>query len=81
MSYDIIYEPESKMDGKTAKLEARLTVVSSAQEVAARTVREQEVLTLSARDRQVFVKALLKPKPPGKRLRNAAKRYKSLTGF
>jgi uncharacterized protein (DUF1778 family) len=56
-------------------------VVSSAQEAAARTVREQEVLTLSARDRQVFVNALLNPKPPGKRLRKAAKRYKSLTGI
>jgi uncharacterized protein (DUF1778 family) len=56
-------------------------VVSSAQEVAARTVREQEVLTLSARDRQVFVNALLKPKPPGKRLRKAVKRYKRLTGI
>jgi uncharacterized protein (DUF1778 family) len=55
-------------------------VVSSAQEVAARTIREQEVLTLSARDRQVFVNSLLKPNPPNKRLRKAAKRYKSLTG-
>jgi uncharacterized protein (DUF1778 family) len=71
----------SIIDAKTARLEARLTVVSSAQEAAARTVREQEVLTLSARDRQVFVNALLKPKPPGKRLRKAAKRYRSLTGI
>jgi len=56
-------------------------VVSSAQEVAARTVREHEVLTLSARDRQVFVDALLKPSPPNKRLRQAAKRYKKITGI
>jgi uncharacterized protein (DUF1778 family) len=56
-------------------------VVSSAQEVAARTVREHEVLTLSGRDRQVFVDALLKPQPPNSRLRQAARRYKRITGI
>jgi uncharacterized protein (DUF1778 family) len=56
-------------------------VVSSAQEVAARAVREHEVLTLSGRDRQVFVDALLKPNPPNKRLRQAARRYRSITGI
>ena len=56
-------------------------VVSSAQEVAARTVRENEVLTLSGRDRQVFVEALLKPISPNKRLRQAASRYKSVSGL
>ena len=55
-------------------------VVSSAQEVAARTVREHEVLTLSGLDRQVFVDALLKPAAPNKRLRQAARRYKSISG-
>ena len=55
-------------------------VVSSAQEVAARAVREHEVLTLSGRDRQAFVDALLKPNPPNKRLRQAARRYRSITG-
>jgi uncharacterized protein (DUF1778 family) len=56
-------------------------VVSSAQEMAARTVREHEVLTLSGRDRQVFVDALLRPISPNKRLRQAAKRYKSVSGI
>jgi len=56
-------------------------VVSSAQEVAARTVREHEVLTLSDRDRRVFVRALLKPNPPNKRLRQAARRYRNITGI
>jgi uncharacterized protein (DUF1778 family) len=56
-------------------------VVSSAQEIAARTVREHDVLTLSERDRRVFVEALLKPNPPNKRLRQAARRYKSITGI
>ena len=56
-------------------------VVSSAQEVAARTVREHEVLTLSGRDRQIFVDALLKPISPNKRLRQAASRYKNASGL
>ena len=55
-------------------------VLSSAQEVAARTVREHAVLSLSGRDRDVFVAALLRPTSPDKRLRQAAKRYKNVTG-
>jgi len=55
-------------------------VVDSAQEAAARTIREYEVLTLNGQDRQVFVDALLKPMPPNKRLREAARRYKSVSG-
>jgi uncharacterized protein (DUF1778 family) len=51
-------------------------VVSSAQEIAARTVREREVLTLSGLDRKVFLDALFNPPPPSKRLRQAASRYK-----
>jgi uncharacterized protein (DUF1778 family) len=51
-------------------------VVLSAAEAAVRTIREQEVLTLSERDREVFVQALLNPPPPGKRLLAAAKRYR-----
>jgi uncharacterized protein (DUF1778 family) len=56
-------------------------VVSSAQEAASRTVREHEVLTLSGRDREVFLDALLKPARPNKRLRQAAQRYKNITGI
>ena len=56
-------------------------VLSSAQEVASRTVREHEVLTLSGRDRKVFVNALLIPVAPGKRLRQAARRYKRVSGL
>jgi len=55
-------------------------VVSSAHEVAARTVRDHEILRLSARDQKVFVDALLRPKAPNSRLRKAARRYRSLTG-
>ena len=51
-------------------------VVSSAQEIAARTVREREVLTLSGLDRKVFLDAFLNSPSPSKRLRQAASRYK-----
>jgi uncharacterized protein (DUF1778 family) len=51
-------------------------VVSSAQEIAARTIREHEVMTLSARDSKALVDALLNPPAPGPRLRAAARRYK-----
>jgi uncharacterized protein (DUF1778 family) len=51
-------------------------VVVSAQEMAVRTVREHEAMTLSARDREAFVSALLNPPAPGKRLQKAALRYK-----
>ncbi|MFQ5467741.1 MAG: DUF1778 domain-containing protein [Kiloniellaceae bacterium] len=51
-------------------------VVSSAQEIAARTVREHEAMTLGARDRERFVGALLEAPQPGTRLRRAARRYK-----
>ncbi len=56
-------------------------VVSSVQEVATRTVREHEVLTLSGHDRQVFLESLLRPVSPNKRLRQAAKRYKRISGI
>jgi uncharacterized protein (DUF1778 family) len=55
-------------------------VVNSAQEAAARTVREHRVLTLTGQDRKVFVDVLLKPPLPGRRLRQAASRYKSVSG-
>jgi uncharacterized protein (DUF1778 family) len=55
-------------------------VVLSADDAAVRTIREQEVLTLNERAREVFVNALLNPPAPGRRLVAAAKRYKERTG-
>ena len=50
-------------------------VVSSAEEAAIRTVREREIMSLSARDSAVFVAALLDHRAePGPRLRRAARR-------
>lgn len=51
-------------------------VVTSAQEAARRTVREHETMKLSLRDQKAFVAALLEPPAPGRRLRQAAKRYR-----
>ncbi len=51
-------------------------ILTSAQEVAARTVREHDVLTVSERDRELFLNALLQPPAPSQRLRQAARRYK-----
>ncbi len=55
-------------------------VVSSAQEAAARTIQEHTIMTLSERDREVFVSALLTPTVPIGRLAKAARRYKRLRG-
>ena len=55
-------------------------VVLSADDAAVRTIREQEVLTLNERAREVFVNALLKPAAPSRRLVAAAKRYRERTG-
>ena len=60
-----------QISAKTERLESRITD-------KARKVREHQVLTLSRRDRQVFVDALLRPDAPSERLRDAARRYKSV---
>ena len=71
-----LFEHAAALSGRTLSE----FVINSAQEIAARTVREHEVMTLSGRDRRAFVAALLKPSPPGRRLRKAARRYTKATG-
>ena len=51
-------------------------VVNSAQEAATRTIRDHEMMSLSARDSKTFVAAILDASEPGARLRKAAQRYK-----
>lgn len=56
-------------------------LIASVQEAAERALRAHDVLTLSERDRRIFVEALVKPAAPGKTLRQAARRYKERTGI
>jgi uncharacterized protein (DUF1778 family) len=55
-------------------------VVRSAQDAARKALKEHQMMTLSARDTEAFVKALLKPQAPSKRLKQAAERYKKVMG-
>jgi uncharacterized protein (DUF1778 family) len=52
-------------------------MVSSADEAAVRAIEQHEVWTLTDRDRDVFVRALLRPPAPSGRMRAAAQRYKN----
>lgn len=51
-------------------------VLNSAHEAAMRTIEEFEVLKLTERDRDVFIRALLHPPAPNQALRRAAKRLR-----
>lgn len=51
-------------------------VITSAQERADAIIRENEILRLSEKDRQLFVEALLHPPAPNEKLKQAAERYK-----
>lgn len=51
-------------------------MVSSADDAAVRTIEQHEVWTLSGRDREVFVKALLHPPAPSSRMKAAARRFR-----
>ena len=75
---------EKKLFKHAAALQGRsLTefLVRCAHDAAKRTVQEHEVMELSARDRKAFIAALLKPPVPGKRLKKAARWYRSPWGF
>ena len=55
-------------------------VVSSALEAAVKTIREHEVIVLSARDSVMFVEAILNPQGPNEALLKAARRHRELFG-
>ncbi|GAB4195687.1 MAG: DUF1778 domain-containing protein [Coleofasciculaceae cyanobacterium] len=55
-------------------------VIASVLDAAKRTIQEHEMMTLSVRDREVFVEALLNPPEPSDELRAAAQRYKQNMG-
>lgn len=50
-------------------------VVSSAYDAATRTVKEHQVIALSARDSEAFARALLSPPAPNDALKRARERY------
>jgi uncharacterized protein (DUF1778 family) len=78
-----ISKDQKELFQRAAELEGRtLTdfVISSVLDAAKRTIQEHETMTLSTRDRQVFVEALLNPPPPSDKLRAAAQRYKHKMG-
>jgi len=52
-------------------------LVSSADDAAVRAIEQHEVWALTGRDREVFVKALLRPPAPSSRMKAAARRYRS----
>ena len=56
-------------------------LIASVQEAAERALRAHDVLTLSERDRKIFVAALVKPAVPGRALRQAVRHYKKRTGI
>ncbi|MDF5731323.1 MAG: DUF1778 domain-containing protein [Rhizonema sp. PD38] len=69
---------------QAASLEGRtLTdfVVSSAHAAALRTIQEHTLMSLTKRDSEAFVEALLNPPEPGAALLAAAKRYKQSMEF
>jgi len=51
-------------------------IVSCAKEQALRTIREMEILTLTDRERRVFIEALLNSPPANAKAVAAAKRYR-----
>lgn len=62
-----------------AKLKGRSIsefLVSSADDAAVRAIEQHEVWTLTGRDREAFVKALLRPPSPSSRMKAALRRYK-----
>jgi uncharacterized protein (DUF1778 family) len=56
-------------------------VLHSAQEAARKTIEMHDVLMLTARDAEIFAKAILNPPGPGPVLRMAARDYLKKTGL
>jgi uncharacterized protein (DUF1778 family) len=52
-------------------------IVSSADDAAVQAIEQHEVWTLTGRDREAFVKALLHPPAPSRQMRAAARRYRA----
>lgn len=55
-------------------------VLTSVQEAAHRAIEEHRQIELSVRDSEVFVDALLNPRPVNGRLQETVRRYRDATG-
>jgi uncharacterized protein (DUF1778 family) len=72
---------QKRLFKRAAELQGRtLTdfVVSTLQAAASKVIQDHEVMTLSGKDREIFVAALLKPVIASGRLKKAVSRYKKL---
>jgi uncharacterized protein (DUF1778 family) len=56
-------------------------VIDTAQEAAAKIVREHEIIRLSREEQIAFVSAVLAPVEPGARLKKAVRSYRQKTGL
>jgi uncharacterized protein (DUF1778 family) len=66
---------------RAAELQGRSVsdfVVAAAQEAAARTIEEAQIIRLSVEDQRAFAEAILNPPPPAPALVRAAKAHRRL---
>jgi uncharacterized protein (DUF1778 family) len=74
---------QKRLIERAAALQGRTVtdfLLTSVQDAARRAIEEHHRLTLSVRDSEVFVDALLDPKPINDRLRDTVRRYREQTG-
>jgi uncharacterized protein (DUF1778 family) len=71
-----LFQRAAEMQGRT------LTdfVIASAQDAALRTIEQHQIIRLTAEQSRIFADALLNPRPPSKKLRDAARRYSEIIG-
>jgi uncharacterized protein (DUF1778 family) len=74
---------QKRLIERAAALQGRTVtdfVLASVQDAARRAIEEHQQLTLSVRDSEAFVDALMSPKPVGDRLRDTVRRYRERAG-
>lgn len=74
---------QKKLIERAAALQGRTVtdfVLTSVQDAARRAIEEHNQLSLSVRDSEAFVDALLNPKPVNDRLRETVRRYRERAG-
>jgi uncharacterized protein (DUF1778 family) len=72
----VLFQQAAELRGET------LTdfVLSASREKAVETLQEAQLVRLTAEDQKRFAEALLNPWEPSQRLRDAAERYRQMTG-